>query len=75
MNEFTVDIALETEWLEQALENSRKGKVARVSVVIVDAGPRVKYKARVLGAPDHEYMVVSMAGDYTNEPAWNESWR
>jgi hypothetical protein len=70
MDSFTVDIALDEAWLEAALKTAKSGKIVRATVVITDAGPNAKYKAAVLGGGDCEYIVCSVAGDFTKEPAW-----
>jgi len=70
MNVFTVDICLDQAWLEAALATAKAGKIVRATVVISDAGPDAKYKAAVLGGGDCEYMVCSVAGDFTEERAW-----
>lgn len=67
---FTVDVPLEQEWLEAALASVKSGGIARVSVVIIDAGRQAKYKVRCLGGGEVEYMIASVAGDFTEEPAW-----
>jgi hypothetical protein len=67
---FTVDVPLDEGWLVNALAAVRAGKIARVTVVIRNAGPKATYKARALGGGDAEYMVCSVAGDFTTEPAW-----
>jgi hypothetical protein len=70
VDRFSVDITLDELWLEAALKHVREGGIARVTVVITDAGPKCRYKAAVLGGGDVEYLVAAMAGDFIQEPAW-----
>ncbi len=69
-NTFTVDVSFDAAWLEAALESRRAGKLVRVAVVIRNAGPGVTYAAGAIGGGENEYLVASVAGDFTKEPAW-----
>ncbi len=68
MDAFSVDVPLDEDWLLAALKTVQRGGIARVTVVITDAGPRCTYKAAALGGG--EYMVASVNGDFTKEKAW-----
>lgn len=67
---FTIDVCLSEEWLVNALEAFRKGKLVRVSVVIGNSGPNTTYKARAIGGGEGEYIIAAIAGDFTKEEAW-----
>jgi hypothetical protein len=69
MNQFSVDVSFDEKWLVNALAAARRKELVRVTVVISDAGPNVKYKAAALGGGDAEYLVAAIAGDFTKESA------